>query len=102
MTQHATTDAGRLYGYAASGLAALIFVAFAAMAPGVVGGQPVLADWPWAPSLNISLAFMLDGLSLIFGLLISGIGALIFLYATGYMGDHPRFGRFVLFLIGFT
>lgn len=101
MTQHATTGAGRLYGYAASGLAALIFVAFAAMAPGVVGGQPVLADWPWAPSLNISLAFMLDGLSLIFGLLISGIGALIFLYATGYMGDHPRFGRFVLFLFAF-
>ena len=27
---------------------------------------------------------MLDGLSLIFGLLISGIGSLIFLYATGY------------------
>ncbi|WP_295044752.1 hydrogen gas-evolving membrane-bound hydrogenase subunit E [uncultured Paracoccus sp.] len=101
MTQHAPGGAQRMFGYAASGLAALIFVVLAGMAPGVIGGQPVLAEWAWAPSLTIAMAFMLDGLSLIFGLLISGIGALIFLYATGYMGDHPQFGRFVSFLFAF-
>ena len=91
----------RPFGYTASILAALILVGIALTVPAVVDGRPVLFALDWAPSLGISLAFMVDGLSLIFGLLISGIGSLIFLYATGYMGNHPQFGRFVLFLFAF-
>ncbi|MFD2814558.1 proton-conducting transporter membrane subunit [Paracoccus aerius] len=101
MLDGASDGAGRMLGYAASILAALILVGMALMAPAVVDDRPVLFALDWAPSLGISLAFMVDGLSLIFGLLISGIGSLIFLYATGYMGDHPQFGRFVLFLFAF-
>ncbi|WP_232831665.1 hydrogen gas-evolving membrane-bound hydrogenase subunit E [Pseudogemmobacter bohemicus] len=82
-------------------LAALLAGWFATLLPQVLAGSPVLLTWEWAPPLGISLGFMLDGLSMIMALLISGIGALIFLYATGYMGDHPQFGRFVLFLFLF-
>ena len=46
MTQHATDGAERIFGYAASASAAMIFVVLTAMVPGVVGGQPVLVDWP--------------------------------------------------------
>ncbi|MDF3608127.1 proton-conducting transporter membrane subunit [Paracoccus sp. DMF-8] len=99
--QNAAPLSGRISGYVAA-LAALMFaIWFASALPQVVAGQALALDWAWAPSLGISLAFLIDGLSLIFALLISGIGALIFLYATGYMGDHPQFGRFVLFLFLF-
>jgi multicomponent Na+:H+ antiporter subunit A len=48
---------------------------------------------PWIPDLGIALAFRLDGLSATFGLLISGIGALVLLYASAYMRTDPRLGR---------
>jgi multicomponent Na+:H+ antiporter subunit A len=48
---------------------------------------------PWIPHLGIALAFRLDGLSLTFGLLICGIGALVLLYAGAYMRTDPRLGR---------
>ena len=101
MADSTAPDISRPFGYTASILAALILVGIALTVPAVVDGRPVLFALDWAPSLGISLAFMVDGLSLIFGLLISGIGSLIFLYATGYMGNHPQFGRFVLFLFAF-
>ena len=62
-------------------LAAGIFVALLQAAPAVSTGEPLLAVWPWVPSLGVSLSFWIDRLSLAFGLLISGIGALVFLYA---------------------
>ncbi|RJL01455.1 hydrogen gas-evolving membrane-bound hydrogenase subunit E [Paracoccus siganidrum] len=94
-------SSGRLWGYLAALTAFALAVVFALWIPQVQGGSPVHLTWNWAPSLGVSLGFLVDGLSLIFALLISGIGALIFLYATGYMGDHPQFGRFVLFLLLF-
>ncbi len=48
---------------------------------------------PWIPDLGIALAFRLDGLSLTFGLLICGIGALVLLYAGAYMRTDSRLGR---------
>ena len=47
----------------------------------------------WIPDLGIALAFRLDGLSVTFGLLICGIGALVLLYAGAYMRTDPRLGR---------
>ncbi len=77
------------------------FVTLLTLVPVVLSRGPLLAGIDWAPSLGIGLSFMLDGLALIFALLITGIGALIFLYATGYMGRDRQFGRFVLFLFLF-
>ena len=92
---------GRLWGYAAALTAMVMTGAFALYIPAVQNGETFLFGLNWAPSLGISLGFLIDGLALVFALLICGIGALIFLYATGYMGDHPQFGRFVLFLFAF-
>ncbi|NPD16074.1 DUF4040 domain-containing protein [Xinfangfangia sp. D13-10-4-6] len=100
-SDHSAPGASRVWGYAAALISLGLAIAVAMQAQAVLGGEVLLASWAWAPSLGISLGFMLDGLSLIFALLITGIGALIFLYATGYMGDHPQFGRFVLFLFLF-
>lgn len=91
----------RLAGFAAALVAAAVAVLALTLAPDVLRGAPLLWTWDWAPSMGVSLGFMLDGLSLVYVLLISGIGAAVFLYSVGYMGGHPRFGRFVLYLFLF-
>ncbi len=48
----------------------------------------------WVPSLGLELAFRLDGLSVLFNLLILGIGLLILLYAHYYLAPEEPYGRF--------
>lgn len=52
----------------------------------------------WIPSLGIEAAFRLDGLSLIFALLFTGIGCVVFLYASLYLRGHARLVRFYIML----
>ena len=49
---------------------------------------------PWAPGLNLALSFDFDGLGLLFAILITSVGTLIVLYASGYLEGHPHAGRF--------
>ena len=63
------------------------------------GGRVV--ELPWAPSLGLSLSFNLDGLGLLFAILITGIGALVVLYASRYLEDHAHAGRFYASLFAF-
>ncbi|MFT5836929.1 MAG: multicomponent Na+:H+ antiporter subunit A [Candidatus Azotimanducaceae bacterium] len=51
-------------------------------------------SWAWVPSLNVDLGFYLDGLGLLFALLISGVGTMVFLYAGGYLKGSAKLGRF--------
>lgn len=55
---------------------ALIAVWLFSQAAAVMSEGPLLLEWSWVPSLGISLSFLLDGLSLLFGLLITVIGTL--------------------------
>ena len=55
---------------------------------------PITVSAPWAPSLGLSLSFRLDGLSVLFATLITGIGTLVVLYAARYLAQHPHAGRF--------
>lgn len=52
----------------------------------------------WIPSLGIDLNLKLDGLSLLFALLITGIGTLIYSYASYYLKNHPYLNRFYCYL----
>lgn len=64
-------------------------------------GALPFAAYRWFPSLDIELSFYVDGWSLLFALLISGIGALILIYAGGYLEGHPQLGRLYAFLLMF-
>ena len=55
-------------------------------------------SYAWAPSLGMVLSFRLDGLSLLFGLLITGIGTLVFLYTSAYLRGDPLLDRFYGYL----
>ncbi|MGO3057076.1 putative monovalent cation/H+ antiporter subunit A [Halomonas sp. AOP43-A1-21] len=80
---------------------ALIAAWLFAQAPTVINDGPMLMEWQWVPSLGISLTFMLDGLSLLFGLLISVIGTFVLIYAGSYLKGHPDIVRFHIALLAF-
>lgn len=54
--------------------------------------------YEWIPSLGINLNLKVDGLSLLFTLLITGIGSLIYFYASYYLKNHPYLNRFYCYL----
>jgi len=75
-----------------------LFVYFATFASSVSNGSVFLNKNPWIPSMGISLDFKLDGLSLLFALLITGVGTLIYLYASSYLKGHKYLNRFYSYL----
>ncbi len=57
-----------------------------------------LFDWISAGSFSAKMSFLIDPLSSIFLLVITGVGFLIHLYSTGYMHDDDGFRRFFSYL----
>ncbi|MGD9236318.1 MAG: putative monovalent cation/H+ antiporter subunit A [Desulfobacterales bacterium] len=80
-------------------LALTIF--FASTIPQINAGQIIIEPHAWVPSLGASLSFYLDGLSLVFALLICGMGTLIVIYSGGYLSGHTHLGRFYAFMLFF-
>ena len=57
-----------------------------------------LFSWVAVGGLKVDLAFLADPLSITMCLFVTGIGALIHLYAVGYMHGDNRFSKFFLYL----
>jgi len=64
-------------------------------------GGTIVGSWSWAPRLGIDLSFRIDGLGLLFALLISAIGAIVLVYGGGYLKGHRHLGRFYSFTLLF-
>ena len=76
-----------------------LFVYFLQFLPSIYSGEKALFfQNEWIPSLGISLDFKLDGLALLFSLMITGIGTLIYLYASSYLYRHQYINRFYCYL----
>lgn len=86
---------------AALGLPALLTVWFASFVPTVAGGGTLGWSIGWLPQLGINLSFHVDGLSLLFLLLIAGIGFIIALYSGTYLAGFKHLDRFFLYLMMF-
>jgi multicomponent Na+:H+ antiporter subunit A len=82
-------------------LPAGLVVYFLALSPRVIGGERVSELIEWVPSLGLQASFGLDGLGLLFALLICGIGAVVLIYAGGYLAGHPQIGRFYAVMLAF-
>src|SRR5688500_17105821 len=98
---------GRMLGRRAGWVLALVpaglFAAFLRFAPAMEAGRVVTDRRAWAPSLGVELALRLDGFALLFCLLVTGIGALVVIYAGAYMSeesDRTR-ARFLALILGF-
>ncbi|MEX3008063.1 putative monovalent cation/H+ antiporter subunit A [Hoeflea sp. TYP-13] len=95
----------RLFKHNAAWLLAIVPVAifwhFSSFLPDVSRGEVVTGGYQWIPAFRVNFSWLIDGLSLTFALLISGIGALIVLYSGGYLKNHPHLGRFFSFILMF-
>lgn len=81
---------------------AALFISLISLYPLLHSENAIVQSFDWVPSLGISLSFYLDGLSLLFALIITGIGALIFFYAGQYFDDAAEHNRFMIWLSSFA
>ncbi|MHA0856406.1 Na+/H+ antiporter subunit A [Paenibacillus sp. CMAA1364] len=81
---------------------ALLFLYFLMKIPVVRTGEYMMATVSWMPSLGINISLILDGLSLLFALLITGMGALVILYSIYYLKKKTESIRhFYIYLMMF-
>lgn len=81
---------------------ATLAVIYATYIAQVAEGEVFIAELPWIPSLDISIVSYLDGLSLLFSLLITGIGSLVVLYSIFYLDKHKeKLHNFYVYLLLF-
>jgi NADH:ubiquinone oxidoreductase subunit 5 (subunit L)/multisubunit Na+/H+ antiporter MnhA subunit len=66
-------------------------------------GSPAALDVAWLPAIGVRFALHADGFGLLLASLVAGIGALVALYALGYLGDEDaaRVRRFWAALAAF-
>lgn len=69
--------------------------------PKVAAGEVFVITIPWIPAANINFTTYLDGLSLIFSLLITGVGSLVILYSIYYLSERESLSRFYIYLLLF-
>lgn len=78
-----------------------VFIGLLNQWPSVVHGQDLSVFVDWVPALGLAVSLRLDGLSLLFGLMVSGIGALILVYAGAYLKGDDGLGRLWMLLLLF-
>jgi multicomponent K+:H+ antiporter subunit A len=90
---------------AAAGLSGAIALACVALVwtayPAVSAGEVMRAEFAWMPSLGLNLVLRMDGLAWLFAGMVTGIGALVVLYARYYMSPEDPVPRFFAFLLAF-
>lgn len=69
--------------------------------PKVASGATYEYTLSWIPSLGIEFTAYVDGLALLFGLLISGVGTLVILYSIFYMSKREALHNFYIYLLMF-
>ncbi|MEO7222758.1 MAG: proton-conducting transporter membrane subunit, partial [Devosia sp.] len=94
-------ETGKAAGWILAIVPAALFVALFTTIPDVAAGRPVKIAIDWVPALDLRLSFLIDGLGLVFALLITGIGTFIVLYSGSYLDGHPHRGRFLAFMLLF-
>jgi multicomponent Na+:H+ antiporter subunit A len=78
-----------------------VFAAACILFPEIMSGATFRWAQPWVPALGADLSFRIDGLALLFVLIISGIGFFVTIYSVDYLHGHPQTGRFFFFLHAF-
>jgi multicomponent Na+:H+ antiporter subunit A len=92
---------GRAAGWILAVVPAGLCLALLSLVDDVAAGTIVKLGIDWVPVLGLRLSFLVDGLSLTFALLITGIGAFIMVYSGAYLHGHRRLGRFLATMLLF-
>ncbi len=91
----------RWSGWLSALLPLALFSYFLSRIPATSGGETLRETWLWIPSLDVDISFSMDGLALLFSLLISGIGVLVLVFASSYLDGHRYLGRFYGLILAF-
>ena len=94
---HARNAAAALAGGVALIGLLVVWIAY----PTVSAGGVLRADFAWMPSLGLNFVLRMDGFAWLFAGLVTGIGALVVLYARYYMSPDDPVPRFFAFLLAF-
>lgn len=79
-----------------------LFAYFIQFVPRTSSGETISHSIPWVPSLGIDFTVFLDGWSILFLLLITGIGSLVILYSIFYLSKvKERLHNFYVYLMIF-
>ena len=78
-----------------------LFIYLARYISPIASGKTYINEIAWIPSYGINFTAYLDGLSLIFALLITGIGSLVILYSIYYLAEDEPLGNFYVYLMMF-
>ncbi|MBV7378421.1 monovalent cation/H+ antiporter subunit A [Maritimibacter dapengensis] len=80
---------------------ALALVMLLTHLPAVMAGEVITKEITWLPQLGLSASFFLDGLGMLFAVMILGVGLLITLYARFYLSGEDPMGQFYTYLLLF-
>jgi len=83
-------------------IAVLLFFDLKAMPADMRLIEQTLFTWIPAGSFHANIAYMLDPLSAVMILVVSGVGFVIHIYSVGYMHHDPCFGRYFTYMNLFT
>src|SRR5690625_2947438 len=79
----------------------LLFFLLARQIPAISSGTTISHQINWIPSYDINFLTYLDGLSMLFALLITGIGMLVVLYSIYYLSTDQALKHFYIYLLLF-
>lgn len=80
----------------------VLFIYYLTFIKMTMNGQVATSELAWIPSLDIAFVSYIDGLSLLFSLLITGIGALVVLYSIFYLDkNREQLNNFYVYLLMF-
>ena len=85
----------------AIGVSLSSLVLLLSQAQDVFNGKIIIQTWPWLIQVGIDFSFRLDALGLLFSLLITGIGTLIYIYAYYYLSPKNSLSKLYVLLMLF-
>lgn len=91
----------KIKGYILSVIPAAFFIDFLRKRISLKGNDSISEVVDWIPDFGISFNFVLDGLSVLFALLVLGIGVFILIYSNNYMKSYTHEKRFYFFILFF-
>ncbi len=82
------------------GAFAVVALIFRSYADAGLATPQVVSLWSWLPAgaLQIDLSFLVDRLSLVMLLVVTGVGGLIHVFSVGYMRQDPGYARYFAYL----
>ncbi|PTH41978.1 Na+/H+ antiporter subunit A [Staphylococcus agnetis] len=79
----------------------VLFAYFSTYLQPTMSGHYEKASMKWMPQIGMNFDIYVDGLGLLFSLLITGIGSLVVLYSISYLSRSEQLGNFYCYLLMF-